>query len=319
MLRTIAAVAVAAVIAWPCAVFAQSKVTKILVAFPPGGPVDIVARLIAEPMSKELGNSVIVENKPGGNTIIAAEAIARAPTDGSLIMLSSMTTIVLNATLYDKLPYDPLGDFAHISLIASSPTILVLHPSNPANDAVAFGAAAKTADPPLPIASAGIGSTTHIALELFADAVGAKVQHVPYKGAAPALQDVIANQVPAFFGDLPGLIGHVRGGKLKAVRVLAKNEHPQLPGVKTMAAQGMPGVEMENWYGLIAPAKTSADIIARLNNAAHVALADPVVKSKLLDLGANIIPSTPEEMTKHQKFDLERYGAIIKAKNIKVD
>ena len=141
MLRTFAAAAIAAIVAWPGAGLAQTKVTKLIVAFPPGGPVDIVARLIADPMARELGTSIIVENKPGGNTIIAAEAVARSPADGSVIFISSMTTVVLNAKLYDKLPYDPVTDFAPISLVVSSPTVLVLHPSNAANDAAEIGRA----------------------------------------------------------------------------------------------------------------------------------------------------------------------------------
>ena len=319
MLKTAYAALVAAAVVMPGAALAQNKVTKLIVAFPPGGPVDIVARLIADPMGKELGQSIIVDNKPGGGTIIAAEAVARSPADGSTIFITSMTTVVLNAKLYDKLPYDPVTDFAPISLVISSPTVLVVHPSNPAKDAIELAAAAKAAKEPMPIASAGIGGTTHIALELFNEAAGIQTLHVPYKGAAPALQDLIANQTTAFFGDLPGLVGHVRNGKLRALGVLSKKENPQLPGVKTMTAQGMPSVEMENWYGLFAPAKTPPDVIAKLNRALHAALADAGVKAKLTDIGADIIPSTPEQLRKTQLEDIERYGAIIKAKNIKVD
>jgi tripartite-type tricarboxylate transporter receptor subunit TctC len=319
MLRLLVGLAIAIVLASPGAAYAQSKVTKIVVAFPPGGPVDIVARLIAEPMAKDLGHSVIVENKAGGNTIIAAESVARSPADGSVVFLSSMTTVVLNPRLYDKLTYDPVADFAPISLVISSPTVLVTHPSKPWTDANALAAASKASPQPVPIASAGVGGTTHIALELFTQATGAKTLHVPYKGAAPALQDLIADQTGAFFGDLPGLIGHVRSGKLKALGVLAKEPSPLLPGVKTLAEQGIAGVEMENWYGLYAPAKTPADIIQKLNKAVHAALADPSVKAKLGDIGARIIPSTPEGLAKAQREDGERYGAIIKAKNIKVE
>ena len=315
----LAALIAAATMAWPGAALAQNKVTKLIVAFPPGGPVDIVARLIADPMSKDLGQSIIVDNKPGGGTIIAAEAVARSPADGSVIFLTSMTTVVLNTKLYDKLPYDPINDFAPISLVITTPTVLVTHPSNPAKDAIELAAAAKAAKEPMPIASAGIGGTTHISLELYNDAAGIKTLHVPYKGAAPALQDLIANQTTAFFGDLPGLIGHVRGGKLRALGVLSKKESPQLPGVKTFAAQGMPSVEMENWYGLYAPAKTPPELVAKLNKAVHAALADAGVKAKLTDIGAEVIPSTPELLRKTQLEDIERFGAIIKAKNIKVE
>ena len=323
MLRSIVAALVAAAamlpVAVPDAAQAQNKVTKLVVAFPPGGPVDIVARLIADPMAKDFGQPIIVDNKPGGGTIIAAEAVARSPADGSVIFITSMTTVVLNAKLYDKLPYDPLNDFAPISLVISSPTVLVVHPSNPANDAIELAAAAKAAKDPMPIASAGIGGTTHIALELYNEAAGIKTLHVPYKGAAPALQDLIANQTTAFFGDLPGLVAHVRNGKLRALGVLSKKENAQLPGVKTMAAQGMPSVEMENWYGLYAPAKTPPELIAKLNKALHAALADEGVKAKLTDIGAEVIPSTPEVLRKTQIEDVERYGAIITAKNIKVE
>ena len=319
MLRSILTALVAAAVTLPATAHAQNKVTKLVVAFPPGGPVDIVARLIADPMAKDLGQSIVVDNKPGGGTIIAAEAVARSPADGSVIFITSMTTVVLNAKLYDKLPYDPINDFAPISLVISSPTVLVVHPSHPAKDAIELAAAAKAAKEPMPIASAGIGGTTHIALELYNEAAGIKTLHVPYKGAAPALQDLIANQTTAFFGDLPGLIGHVRNGKLRALGVLSKKDNSQLPGVKTMAAQGMPSVEMENWYGLFAPAKTPPELIAKLNKALHAALADPGVKAKLADIGAEVIPSTPEELRKTQLEDIERYGAIIKAKNIKVE
>lgn len=319
MLRLLAGLGTTLALMLPVAAQAQTKVTKMIVAFPPGGPVDIVARLIADPMAKALGHSIIVENKPGGNTIIAAESVARSPADGSVIFLSSMTTVVLNTKLYDKLPYDPVKDYAPISLIISSPTVLVVHPTSTATDAIMLANASKAAAQPLAIASAGVGGTTHIALEMYTQTSGAKTLHVPYKGAAPALQDLIANQVGAFFGDLPGLIGHVRSGKLRALGVLAKEASPQLPGVKTMAEQGYAGVEMENWYGLYAPAKTPADVIANLNKAAHAALADPAVKQKLGDIGAAIIPSTPEALAKAQSDDGDRYGAIIKAKNIKVE
>lgn len=319
MLRSLFAALLALALALPGSADAQTKVTKLVVAFPPGGPVDIVARLIADPMSKELGHTVIVENKPGGNTFIAAEMVARAQPDGSVIFLSSMSTVVLNTLLYKDMPYDPAKDFAPVSLVVSSPTIMVVNAANPANDVAAFVAASKAAAKPLPFGSAGVGGTTHIALELFIDASGAKVLHIPFKGAAPAISDLINNQVDAFFGDLPGVIGHIKGGKLKAIGIAASQQTPVLPGVKTMGEQGMPNVQMENWYGIYAPAKTPADLIAKLNKAVHTALAVESVRQKLVEAGANIIPSTPEGLAKAQADDAKRYGDIIKAKNIKVE
>ena len=317
--KALRAALLAAAVALPGTALAQNKVVKLVVAFPPGGPVDIVARLISDPMARELGLAIIVENKPGGNTFIAAEAVARSPADGTVVFLSSMSTMVLDPSLYAPLPYDADKDFAPISLVVSSPTVLVVHPSNPANDATQFAASAKAAAQPVAVGSAGVGGTTHIPIEIFAQVTGAKLLHVPYKGAAPVLSDVMNNQVAAFFGDLPGLIAHVRGGKLKAHGVLAKERHPQLPDVKTMAEQGIANVESGNWYALYAPAKTPPDVIARLNTALHAALADPKARAKLDEIGATVIASTPEEVTRTQKFDAERMGAIIKAKKITVE
>jgi tripartite-type tricarboxylate transporter receptor subunit TctC len=298
---------------------AQTKVTKLIVGFPPGGPVDIVARIIAEPMGRDMGQSVIVENKPGGNTFIAAEMLARSPADGSVAMLASLSTIVLNPLLYEKMPYDPVTEMAPVSMVISSPTIMVVNTNDAAADAAAFANAAKAKSQPTPIGSAGVGGTTHIALELFAQASGSNVLHVPYKGAAPVISDVINGQVPAFFGDLPGVIGHIRGGKLKALAVLAKGQSPQLPGVKTMAEQGFAGVEMENWYAVYVPAKTPPDVIARLNKAVRAALEEPATRAKLIEIGANVIPSTPEEVEKTRIADSLRMGALIKAKGIKAE
>lgn len=318
-MKRLLAAALAFAVAWPGLAMAQNKTAKIIVAFPPGGPVDIVARLIADPMAKELGHPVIVENKPGGNTFIGAEMVARAQPDGSVIFLSSMSTVVLNPLLYTNMPYDPAKDFAPVSLVISSPTIFAVNAASPYNDVAAFVAGSKASEKPLPIGSAGVGGTTHIALELFADASGAKVLHVPFKGAAPAISDLINNQVQAFFGDLPGLMPHFNSKKLKAIGIAAKAPSPVLPGVKTMGEQGMPSVEMENWYGIYVPAKTPADVIAKLNKAVHAALATDNVRQKLIDGGATVIPSTPQGLSEAQAKDTKRYGDIIKAKNIKVE
>jgi tripartite-type tricarboxylate transporter receptor subunit TctC len=300
---------------------AEVKTLKLIVAFPPGGPSDIVARLLTEPMSKALGISVIVENKPGGNTIIAAQLVANSPADGSVAYFSSMSSIVLNPLLYapSALPYDPMKDFAPVSLVFQTPTILVVHPSNPAKNAHDFVAASKAAAQPIPVGSASAGGTTHLALELFASATGAKLLHVPYKGAAPVISDLINNQIGAFFGDLAGVIGHIQGGKLKALAVAAPEGHPLLPDVKTLDEQGIHAATSVNWYALLLPAKAPADIIKKYNAAVHTALADPAIKERLKSLGAAGTPSTPQEVIDAMKADSAKWGAIIKAKNIKID
>lgn len=317
--RLSAALAMALCLVAPTLAAAQSKLTRIVVAFPAGGPIDIVARLIAEPMAKELGNPVIVENRPGGNTVIGAQYVASSPGDGSVIFLASMSTVILNPLLQEKLPYDADKDFAPISFVAVSIPVLAVNASHPAKDAAEFAAAAKTAANPVPIGSAGVGGTTHISIELFAGATGAKLLHVPYKGAAPAINDVLGNQVVGFFGDLPGVISHIRGGRMKALAILSSERHPLIPDVKTTAELGIKGVENENWYGMIAPSKTPPELIARLNKAVHAALNDPSTRAKLVETGALVRPSTPEDLAKTIKADREKMGALIKARNIKLE
>ncbi len=300
-------------------VAAQTKLTRIIVAFTAGGPIDLVARTIADPMSKSLGHSVIVENRPGGNTLIASQAVAQSPPDGSVIFLSSLSTLVLNPLIYSNLPYDPDRDFVSISHVVSTPPVLVVHPSNPAKDAAEFAAAVKASGKPVPIGSASIGGTTHISLELFQQATGAEVLHVPYKGAADVINDVVGNHVSGFFGDLPGVISHIRGGKLKPLGVLADAQHPLLPGIKTMAEQGIKGTESENWYAIVAPAKTPAALVAQINGAIVEALKDDAVKERLANVGAVIYGSSPEKLDELRKTEREKFGTLIKSRGIKLE
>ena len=302
-----------------CDTAAQTKLTRVVVAFPAGGPIDLVGRTISEPMSKALGHSVIVENRPGGNTLIASQAVAQSPPDGSVVFLASLSTLVINPLVYTKLPYDPDRDFASVSLVVSTPPVLVVHPSNTANDAAAFAAAAKASGKPVPIGSAAIGGTTHISLELFQQATGAELLHVPYKGAADVINDVIGNHVSGFFGDLPGVISHIRAGKLKALGVLAAAQHPLLPGIKTMEEQGIKGTESDNWYAIVVPSKTPPDLIGKLHAAVDAALKDEAVKTRLADVGAVIVASTPARLDEIRKSEGEKFGALIKARGIKLE
>ncbi len=221
------------------------RLTRIIVAFPPGGPVDFVARTIAEPLGRELGTRVIVDNKPGGNGAIAAETVARAAPDGTTLWLTSVGAVAINPVLYDKLPYDVQRDFAPVSLVVNNDELLVVNANDPANTVPEFIANAKKRQGPTPIASTGIGSIPHLAMEQLADASKANLLHVPYKGAAPAITDVMGGQVAAFFGDIPGLIGHVKGGKLKAIGIAAPKRHPALPDVPTFVEQGIGGRGLE--------------------------------------------------------------------------
>jgi tripartite-type tricarboxylate transporter receptor subunit TctC len=316
MMRTIAAALACAAMLVATPVWSQGKITRIVVAFPPGGPVDFVARVIADQLGQELNQRVIVENKPGANGAIAAQNVAQSAPDGTTLWLSSVGAVAINPVLYDKLPYDVQRDFAPVSLVVDNDELLVVNPTNPASDAAEFVANAKKSSQPASIASSGIGSIPHLAMEQLAEATRTNFLHVPYKGAAPAITDVMGGQVSAFFGDIPGLIGHVKGGKLRAIGIAAPKRHPLLPNVRTLAEQGLPGVDTNNWYALFVPAKTPAETINAINEAVRKTLATPAVGEKLLASGALPSASTPQELAALRKRDTEKWGKLIKAQKI---
>ncbi len=295
---------------------AQERITRLVVAFPPGGPVDFVARVIAEPLGKELNQRVIVENKPGGNGAVAAQNVAQAAAEGTTLWLTSVGAAAINPVLYDKLPYDMQRDFAAVSLVVDNDELLVVNPANSAKDAAEFVANARKSAQPVAIASSGVGSIPHLAMEQLADATKAKLLHVPYKGAAPAITDVIGGQVAAFFGDVPGLIGHVKSGRLKPIGIAAAKRHPLLPEVRTLAEQGLPGVDSNNWYALFVPAKTPAPVIGALNEAIRRVLGAQEVSEKLRASGTTPSASSPQELSALLKRDTEKWGRLIRAKRI---
>ncbi|ALM82114.1 tripartite tricarboxylate transporter substrate binding protein [Bordetella sp. N] len=302
-----------------CASASADGPVRLIVAFPPGGPVDLVARVMAEQLTRELHQSVIVENKPGANGNIGAAYVAKGPRDGSVLFLTSVGAVSISPALYQSLPYDPVKDFAPVSRVVNNATVLVVNPANPATDAADFVARSKAAAQPVAIGSSGVGSIPHLALEMFTDASKAKVMHVPYKGAAPVINDLLGNQVAGFFGDVPGLIAHIQGGKLKALGVAAPQRLAILPNVKTLAEQGIPGVESNNWYGLLAPAGTPPAIVDKLNAAVRAALANPEANKKLQGFGAEPAPSSPQELAALIASDRTKWTDLIQRKNIKVD
>ncbi len=315
--RTLLAAALCA--ALPLAAHAQAKTTRIVVSFTPGGPVDFVARVLAEALGKELGQTVVVENKPGANGAIGATEVLRSKPDGSTLWITSVGAAAINTSLYEKLPYNTARDFAPVSLVANNVELLVVNPADPARDAAEFVANTKRAKAPTAIASSGIGSIPHLAMEQLKDASGANLLHVPYKGAAPAITDVMSGQVAAFFGDVPGLITYVRGGKLKPVGIAAAKRHPALPEVKTLAEQGIPNVDTNNWYALFAPAATPPATVTALNEAVRRALSQPGVKARLLDAGTEAAPSTPAELASLLKRDTDKWARLIQDKKIRAE
>jgi tripartite-type tricarboxylate transporter receptor subunit TctC len=318
-LLTALSIGIVASISPVSSVHAQPKPLRLIVAFPPGGPVDIVARAVGEQLSKELGRPVLIENKPGGNGAIAASEVMRSEPDGSTLWFSSVGAVAINPSLYEKLQYDMVRDFAPVSMVVNNVELFVVNPSDPAKDAAEFVANTKAKKEPATFGSTGTGSIPHMAIEQFGDASGAKVLHIPYKGAAPAITDLMGGQIAGFFGDIPGLIGHVRGGKLKALGLAASRRHPALPEVKTLEEQGIKNVDTNNWYALFASIKTSAVTLEALNKAVRQTMENPQLKDRLLKSGAEPAPSTAKELAAILKQDTEKWAKIIRAKNIRPD
>jgi tripartite-type tricarboxylate transporter receptor subunit TctC len=300
--------------------YAQGHNTvQLVVAFTPGGPVDMVARVLAEQLRKELGENVIVENRPGANGNIGAAYVAKAPADGSVLFLTSVGAVSISPALYAKLPYDPARDFAPISKVVNNATLFVVNPSAGYADAADFVKRSQASKTPVSIGSSGPGSIPHLTEELFADVTKANILHVPYKGASQVINDMLGNQVTGFMGDIPALLPHVQSGKLKALAIAAPKRHPLLPNVKTMAEQGIAGVESNNWYGLLAPAGTPPETVKKLNTAVRNALKNETVRKKLEGFGAEPAASSPEELAGQIASDREKWAALIKAKNIRLD
>jgi tripartite-type tricarboxylate transporter receptor subunit TctC len=297
-----------------------AKITRLVVAFPPGGPVDFVARTMAEQLSKELGHQVIIENKAGANGAIAAEFVARSAPDGQTLWLTSVGAVAINPSLYEKLSYDPQRDLTPVSLVVNNVEILVVGANAPYNSGAEFVAASRqNPSKPLTMASSGTGSVPHLAMELLNDAAKINLQHIPYKGAAPAITDVIAGHVHGFFGDIPGLVSHIKSGRLKAIALAAHKRHPLFPEVKTFEEMGVPGVDSDNWYALFAAKGTPAAEIDRVNQAVRRSLGNEAVKTKLQASGAEVSPSTPAELATLLKNDSAKWARVVKAKNIKPD
>lgn len=301
------------------AVHAQQKTTRIVVSFTSGGPVDAVARTLSEQLGKELGRTVIIDNKPGANGAIGAVDVMKSAPDGSTLWFTSVGAAAINSSLYEKLPYDMQRDFVPVSLVVNNVELLVAQQGNPARDAAEFVAATKKQAEPTPMGSSGTGSIPHLAIEQLADSSGAKLLHVPYKGAAPAITDLMGGQISGFFGDVPGLLGHLQGGRLKALGVASVKRHPSLPDVKTLEEQGIRGVDTNNWYALFAPAKTPPETVAAINKALRSTLADPAVREKLLKTGTEPVGSTAQELAAIQKRDTEKWAKLIRAKNIRAE
>jgi len=296
---------------------AQS-VTTIVVAFPPGGPADSLARVVATQLEKELKQTVVIENKPGGNGAIAANQVARSRPDGQTLFLSSVGAISINPSLYPKLIYDPVKDFAPVSLLVSTPEVLIVGANSASKTAKDFIAHAKSAKGAT-MASSGVGSMPHMAIVQLKLSTKANILHVPYKGAAPAITDTIGGQVDGFIGDISGLMSNIKAGKARALAIAAPKRSPLLPDVPTFDELGVPHVYANNWYGLFAPKATPADKVAALNAAVRQAMASPELKAYADSTGVELSPNSPKEFAQLVAQDTKTWGDLIRTEGIKAD
>jgi tripartite-type tricarboxylate transporter receptor subunit TctC len=290
---------------------------RMVIAFPAGGPTDFVGRVIGEKLKTLLGQSIVIDNRPGANGAIGADYVAKSEPDGYTLFFTTVGAVAITPSLRSNLGYDPLRDFAPIMRVVQNTTILVVKPDMPVNSAKDLAALAKAKPETISIASTGIGSMPHLALELYQSSAGVKFLHVPYRGAAPALSDLLGGQVQGFFADAPVLMSQIHAGSIKPIGAASSKRTPVLPDVPTLAEQGFPDTDAGNWYGLLAPARTPAAIIAKLNGAVTAALNDPEVRQKLIQSGAEPAPSTPEEFGQLLKSEIERWGRVIREKGIK--
>jgi tripartite-type tricarboxylate transporter receptor subunit TctC len=298
--------------------FAQAYPTRpvrIIVGFAPGGTADIIARLMGQWLSERLGQPFIIENRPGGGTNIATEAVVRAPADGyTLLMLSA--TQAINATLYDKLNFNFIRDIVPVAGTMRVPGIMVVNPSVPANTVPEFIAYAKANAGKLSMASGGIGSAGHISGELFKMMTGINIGHVPYRGGGPALTDLLAGQVQVYFSPMPAAIEYIKAGKLRALAVTTAARSEALPDIATVA-EFVPGYEASTWVGVGAPKATPTEIVEKLNKEINAALADPKIKARLADLGGTVLPGTPADFGKLIADETEKWGKVVKFTGIK--
>jgi tripartite-type tricarboxylate transporter receptor subunit TctC len=296
-----------------------SRTIRMVVAFPAGGPADFVARLLADKLKSTIGQTVIVENRAGANGAIGAEYVARAEPDGTTLFFTTVGAVAITPHLMAKVPYDPLRDFAPITLVVRNTTILVVKPDMKVASAREFAALAARDPGAIAIASTGSGSMPHLALELYQASAGVKFLHVPYRGAAAALGDLLGGQVQGMFADTPVLLSQIQAGKIRPLGAASADRNAALPQVPTLSEQGFPDTSADNWYGLLAPARTPAPAIAKLHDGVVAALADPDMRDKLIRSGAVPAGTSAAEFGKLMRDELERWGRVVREKNIKGD
>lgn len=296
-----------------------SKPIKFVVPYPPGGPTDLMARLLQTQLQARLNTTVIVDNRAGAGGNIGSDFVAKAPADGYTILLAASGPMSVNQSLYKTMPYDALKDFAPVIQISAFPLVLDLHPSVPANSLKEVIALGKSKPETLSFASAGNGTPQHLAGELFNKATGLTLQHIPYKGAGPALNDVMGGHVKMMFDVLGSSLSHIKAGKIKAVAVTGAKRSPMLPDVPTVAEAGLPGYDITAWHGIVAPAATPKPVIAKLNQTLNEIFAEPEFRKRWEEIGTPVVAGTPEAFGTLIRNESTRLGKVVKDSGATVD
>jgi tripartite-type tricarboxylate transporter receptor subunit TctC len=298
---------------WP------SRTIRLIVGFPPGGGTDIVSRLVAEKLGAALGHQVVVDNRPGATGMIAAQLVAQAPPDGYTLLTAHVNSQAISPSIVAKPLYDPLRDFAYVAYFGYSPNVLVVHPSTPAKTVKELVALAKARPGQLTFASPGVGSTNQFAGEMLRNGAGIDILHVPYKGSAPAIVDLLGGQVVMNFDTVSSTIAYIRNGRMRALAVTPPKRDPLLPNVPTMIESGFKDFEVTNWYAMAAPAGTPREIVTRLNTEVNRILQLPDVVAKLDDLAVRRNLMTPEQFTAFVRAENEKYRRVAKQSNIRME
>jgi tripartite-type tricarboxylate transporter receptor subunit TctC len=291
---------------WP------SRPLRLIAPFPPGGPTDIIGRMYSAKLAERLGQSVVFDNRAGAGGIIGTEAVARSEPDGYTLLLGTIGTHGINSAIYRKLPYDPVKDFAPVALVATPVNLLVVHPSVPANTLQELIAIARAKPGDLSYASAGIGSTPHLAGELLQSMARIEMVHVPYKGGGQAIPDVVSGKVSMMFLGIPALQDFVRGGRLRPIAVASLQRAPAMPEVPTVAESGLPGFEVGAWHAVFAPAGTPRPVVDRLATELAAISDDAEVRSRLAAMGAIPLKSTPDELSRYVASELDKFAKLVR-------
>src|ERR1700686_270905 len=292
---------------------------RLVVPFPAGGTTDILARAAAQKLSTSLGQPVVIDNRPGAGGNIGSDLVAKSAPDGNKLLIGTVGTHAINPSLYSKMPYDHVKDFTPVILVAGVPNVLEVTPSLPVNSVADLIKLAKEKPGEINFASSGSGTSIHLSGELFKTMAGVDMTHVPYKGSAPALTDLMGGQVQVMFDNLPSALPQIKSGRLRAIAVTSLKRAPVLPDIPTINESGLPGFEASSWFGVLAPAGTPVAIVARINTEVNKWLQSPDAREKLLGQGAEAAGGSPEQFANHIRAESEKWAKVVKASGAKVD